>query len=183
MNLPNKITIFRVILIPFFLVALLVDAIPAGKWIALGIFIVASLSDMVDGKLARKYNLVTDFGKFMDPLADKLLTCSAMIAMISLNLIPSWVVIVIIAREFTISGFRLIASDNGKVIAANMWGKVKTTVQMIMIIYLIVKAAANWDSLFFNVVAQVLIYAALALTVISLMTYILGNKDVLSSSK
>ncbi len=183
MNLPNKITIFRVILIPFFLVALLVDAIPAGKWIALGIFIVASLSDMVDGKLARKYNLVTDFGKFMDPLADKLLTCSAMIAMISLNLIPSWVVIVIIAREFTISGFRLIASDNGKVIAANMWGKVKTTVQMIMIIYLIVKVAANWDSLFFNVVAQVLIYAALALTVISLMTYILGNKDVLSSSK
>ena len=138
---------------------------------------------MVDGKLARKYNLVTDFGKFMDPLADKLLTCSAMIAMISLNLIPSWVVIVIIAREFTISGFRLIASDNGKVIAANMWGKVKTTVQMIMIIYLIVKVAANWDSLFFNVVAQVLIYAALALTVISLMTYILGNKDVLSSSK
>ncbi|MCI6914826.1 MAG: CDP-diacylglycerol--glycerol-3-phosphate 3-phosphatidyltransferase [Lachnospiraceae bacterium] len=183
MNLPNKITIFRVILIPFFLVALLVDAIPAGKWIALVIFIVASLSDMVDGKLARKYNLVTDFGKFMDPLADKLLTCSAMIAMISLNLIPSWVVIVIIAREFTISGFRLIASDNGKVIAANMWGKVKTTVQMIMIIYLIVKVAANWDSLFFNVVAQVLIYAALALTVISLMTYILGNKDVLSSSK
>lgn len=183
MNLPNKITIFRVILIPFFLVALLVDAIPAGKWIALGIFIVASLSDMVDGKLARKYNLVTDFGKFMDPLADKLLTCSAMIAMISLNLIPSWVVIVIIAREFTISGFRLIASDNGKVIAANMWGKVKTTVQMIMIIYLIVKVAANWDSLFFNVVAQVLIYAALALTVISLMTYILGNKDVLLSSK
>ena len=183
MNLPNKITIFRVILIPFFLVALLVDAIPAGKWIALGIFIVASLSDMVDGKLARKYNLVTDFGKFMDPLADKLLTCSAMIAMISLNLIPSWVVIVIIAREFTISGFRLIASDNGKVIAANMWGKVKTTVQMIMIIYLIVKVAANWDSLFFNVVAQVLIYAALALTVISLMTYILGNKDVRSSSK
>lgn len=183
MNLPNKITIFRVILIPFFLVALLVDAIPAGKWIALGIFIVASLSDMVDGKLARKYNLITDFGKFMDPLADKLLTCSAMIAMISLNLIPSWVVIVIIAREFTISGFRLIASDNGKVIAANMWGKVKTTVQMIMIIYLIVKVAANWDSLFFNVVAQVLIYAALALTVISLMTYILGNKDVLSSSK
>ena len=181
MNLPNKITIFRVILIPFFLVALLVDAIPAGKWIALGIFIVASLSDMVDGKLARKYNLVTDFGKFMDPLADKLLTCSAMIAMISLNLIPSWVVIVIIAREFTISGFRLIASDNGKVIAANMWGKVKTTVQMIMIIYLIVKVAANWDSLFFNVVAQVLIYAALALTVISLMTYILGNKDVLLS--
>ena len=122
MNLPNKITIFRVILIPFFLVALLVDAIPAGKWIALGIFIVASLSDMVDGKLARKYNLVTDFGKFMDPLADKLLTCSAMIAMISLNLIPSWGVIVIIAREFTISGFRLIASDNGKVIANTFVG-------------------------------------------------------------
>ena len=183
MNLANKLTMLRVILVPIFLIFLIGKGIPYGSIIATLIFIIASLTDQLDGYIARSRNQITNFGKFMDPLADKLLTCSAMIAMISLNLIPSWVVIVIIAREFTISGFRLIASDNGKVIAANMWGKVKTTVQMIMIIYLIVKVAANWDSLFFNVVAQVLIYAALALTVISLMTYILGNKDVLSSSK
>ena len=107
MNLPNKLTIFRVMLIPVFLVFLfLQDVIPFGKWIALVVFIVASLTDLADGKIARKYNLVTDFGKFMDPLADKLLTCSAMIALIELGRIPAWIVIIIIAREFTISGFR-----------------------------------------------------------------------------
>jgi len=183
MNLPNKITLFRVILIPFFLISLLVSAIPGGRWIALVIFIVASLSDMVDGKLARKYNLVTDFGKFMDPLADKLLVCSAMIAMIELGKIPAWIVIVIIAREFTISGFRLIASDNGKVIAANMWGKVKTTVQMVMIIFLLIAYAAGWNYAATNIIATVLIYASLVLTVVSLITYIASNKDVISTYK
>ena len=118
MNLPNKLTILRMIMIPFFLVALMVPGIPGGKWIALALFCLASLTDMLDGKIARKYNLITDFGKFMDPLADKLLVCSAMIALIDLDRIPAWVVIVIIAREFIISGFRLVASDNGIVIAA-----------------------------------------------------------------
>ena len=123
MNLPNKLTIFRVILIPFFVVLLLFDITAYDKWIALAIFIVASLTDFLDGYIARKYNLVTNFGKFMDPLADKLLVCSAMICLVELARIPAWVVIVIIAREFIISGFRLVASDNGVVIAASYWGK------------------------------------------------------------
>ena len=119
MNLPNKLTIFRVILIPFFIIALLVPGIPAGNWIALAIFIVASLTDLLDGKIARKYNLVTNFGKFMDPLADKLLVCSALICLVELSRIPSWMVVIIIAREFTISGFRLIEEEKGVVIAAS----------------------------------------------------------------
>lgn len=179
MNLPNKLTILRVILIPFFLVALMVDVIPAGKWIALALFCVASLTDMLDGKIARKYNLITNFGKFMDPLADKLLVCSAMIAMIELDRIPCWVVIVIIAREFIISGFRLVASDNGVVIAAGWWGKVKTVVQMIMIIVLICDFGGGIAA----VIENVLIYAALALTVISLVDYLVKNKSVLSEQK
>ena len=184
MNLPNKLTIFRVILIPFFLVFLfLQEVIPFGKWIALVIFVVASLTDMADGKIARKYNLVTDFGKFMDPLADKLLTCSAMIALIELDRIPAWVVIVIIAREFTISGFRLVAADNGKVIAASMWGKVKTTFQMIMVIVLIANLGSSLGWSWICYLEQFLIYASLILTVVSLIDYMIKNKDVLSSEK
>ena len=180
MNLPNKLTILRVLMIPVFLVFLfLQDSIPGGKWIALAIFIAASLTDMADGKIARKYNLVTDFGKFMDPLADKLLTCSAMIALIDLERIPSWAVIIIIAREFTISGFRLIAADNGIVIAASMWGKVKTTFQMIMVIVLI----ANLGSKPVFYLEQFLIYASLLLTIISLVDYIIKNKNVITSFK
>lgn len=179
MNLPNKLTILRVALIPFFLVALMVPEIPAGKWIALGIFIAASLTDMLDGKIARKYNLVTNFGKFMDPLADKLLVCSAMIAMIDLGRIPAWVVIVIIAREFIISGFRLVASDNGVVIAAGWTGKIKTVIQMIMIIVLI----ADFGGDMVHVIEQVLIYAALVMTIVSLLDYLVHNKGVLSDNK
>ena len=148
MNLPNKLTIFRVILIVPFIILLLGgqagwfgDNTFVTDMIALAIFIIASLTDLIDGKIARKYNLITDFGKFMDPLADKLLVCSAMIALIEMNRIPSWVVIIIIAREFIISGFRLIASDNGVVIAevvvkggdvdAAMDNYVKTTQDMV----------------------------------------------------
>lgn len=124
MNLPNKLTMLRVILIPFFVFFLLSPAIPYGNYIAVGIFIVASLTDLADGKIARKYNLVTNFGKFMDPLADKLLVCSAMICLIETGQLAAWIVIVIISREFIISGFRLVASDNGVVIAASYWGKI-----------------------------------------------------------
>ena len=173
MNLPNKLTILRMIMIPFFLVALMVPGIPGGKWIALALFCLASLTDMLDGKIARKYNLITDFGKFMDPLADKLLVCSAMIALIDLDRIPAWVVIVIIAREFIISGFRLVASDNGIVIAASYWGKFKTTFQMIMVILMI----ANIQAL--NILTQIVMWIALALTIISLIDYIVKNKNVL----
>lgn len=185
MNLPNKLTMFRVILIPFFLVAFMVPGIPAGKWIAVSIFAIASLTDLLDGKIARKYNLVTDFGKFMDPLADKLLVCSAMIALIELGRIPAWVVIVIIAREFIISGFRLVASDNGVVIAASYWGKIKTTVQMIMVIVLIVNLRENFSAaeMWIGICEQVLIYASLLLTVISLIDYLVKNRSVLSEKK
>ena len=139
MNLPNKLTVLRVIMVPFFVFFMLTDAGgEANKWIALAIFVVASLTDMLDGKIARKYNLVTNFGKFMDPLADKLLVCSAMIALVGMDRLSSLVAIIIIAREFIISGFRLVASDNGVVIAASYWGKFKTNFQMFMIIMLII---------------------------------------------
>lgn len=179
MNLPNKLTILRVFMIPFFLVALLVEGIPAGKWIALAIFIIASFTDMLDGKIARKYNLITNFGKFMDPLADKLLVSAALIALIPLGKIPAWVVIVIISREFIISGFRLIASDNGVVIAASYWGKIKTVTQMIMIVLLI----ADFSYSVMNVLETVFIYLALALTVISLVDYLIKNKNVLKDGE
>jgi CDP-diacylglycerol--glycerol-3-phosphate 3-phosphatidyltransferase len=157
----------------------MVPGIPAGKWIALAIFIAASITDTLDGQIARRKNLVTNFGKFMDPLADKLLVCSAMIAMVDMDRIPAWVVIIIIAREFIISGFRLVASDNGVVIAAGWWGKVKTVVQMIMVIVLICDFGGNAAA----VIENILIYAALALTVISLIDYLAKNKDVISDFK
>lgn len=177
MNLPNKLTMFRVILIPFFVVFMLVDITTADKWIALAIFIVASLTDLLDGKIARKYNLVTNFGKFMDPLADKLLVCSALICLVALDKIPAWIVIIIIAREFIISGFRLIASDNGVVIAASYWGKFKTTFQMVMICLMIADIAA------LNLLTGVVMWVALILTVVSLVDYLVKNKDVMKDTK
>ena len=178
MNLPNKLTMFRVILIPFFVVLLLTQGYYGWfKWVALAIFIIASLTDLLDGKIARKYNLVTNFGKFMDPLADKLLVCSAMICLIELGKIPSWVVLIIIAREFIISGFRLIASDNGVVIAASYWGKFKTTFQMIMVVLMIADIPQLW------IVTQAVMWIALALTVISLVDYLIKNKDVMKNTK
>ena len=176
MNLPNKLTILRVILIPFFVVFMLFDITGAAdKWIALVIFCVASLTDMLDGKIARKYNLVTNFGKFMDPLADKLLVCTALICLTSMNRLNVMVVLVIIAREFIISGFRLVASDNGIVIAASYWGKFKTVSQMALIIVLIMDLGGVW-----NVVGTVLTWVALLLTVVSLIDYIAKNKQVLT---
>lgn len=184
MNLPNRLTLFRVILIPFFVVFMLVDFGPGAceslyKWIALGIFAIASLTDMLDGKIARKYNLVTNFGKFMDPLADKLLVCSAMICLIELGRIPSWVVIIIVAREFVISGFRLIASDNGVVIAASMWGKYKTVFQMVMVILMI----ADLPVVAIQIVTIVVMWVAVVLTIVSLIDYIAKNAAVLKTEK
>lgn len=177
MNLPNKLTMFRVILIPFFVVFMLVDITTVDKWIALAIFIIASLTDLLDGKIARKYNLVTNFGKFMDPLADKLLVCSALICLVALDKIPAWIVIIIIAREFIISGFRLIASDNGVVIAASYWGKFKTTFQMVMICLMIADIPA------LNLLTAIVMWAALILTVVSLVDYLVKNKDVMKDTK
>lgn len=180
MNLPNKLTIARVIMIPFFVLFMLTSfSGDYSKYIALAIFCVASLTDMLDGKIARKYNLVTNFGKFMDPLADKLLVCSAIICLMDIGKIPAWIVIIIIAREFIISGFRLIASDNGVVIAAGIWGKMKTVCQMIMTIVLIL----DINNSIYYIAEQVLIYASLILTVVSLVDYIAKNKDVLKDVK
>ena len=157
MNLPNKLTVLRVILIPFFVAAVLFDEGDSQifRYLAASIFIVASLTDMLDGKIARKYNLVTNFGKFMDPLADKLLVCAALICLVELEQLPAWMVIVIVSREFIISGFRLVASDNGVVIAASYWGKFKTTFQMVMICLMI----ADLEAL--KLVTQIVMWAAL----------------------
>lgn len=176
MNTPNKLTIARMILVPFLVLFMLTGwGGEYNSYISLAIFAGASITDWFDGKIARKYNLVTNFGKFMDPLADKLLVCSAMICMIELGRLPAWIVIIIIAREFIISGFRLIAAENGVVIAANYWGKFKTVSQMIMIILLILHFGG-----IFAVLEQIFIWLSLALTVISLITYIWQNRSVLS---
>lgn len=180
MNLPNKLTVLRVVMIPFFVYFLLYPGFESyGNYIAAAIFIVASLTDLLDGKIARKYNLVTNFGKFMDPLADKLLVCAAMICLVETKQLASWIVIIIISREFIISGFRLIASDNGIVIAASYWGKFKTTFQMLMIIVLIL----DIPNTFFEILGIILVYAALILTVVSLIDYIVKNKEVIREQK
>lgn len=174
MNLPNKLTIFRVILIIPFVIIMLSDFLgDASKWVALAIFIIASLTDLLDGKIARKYNLITNFGKFMDPLADKLLVSAAMICLVEIGKIPSWIVIVIISREFIISGFRLIASDNGVVIAASYWGKFKTVFQMVMVVLMIADISQ------IQLLTTGIMWVALVLTVISLIDYLIKNKDVM----
>ncbi len=194
MNLPNKLTLSRVIMVPFFVgFLLLTPRYGWFKWIAFGIFVIASLTDLLDGKIARKYNLITNFGKFMDPLADKLLVCSALIGMTALSqgLIPAWITIIIIAREFIISGFRLIAAEKGNVIAASMWGKWKTTFQMIMLcikmlvmdtylpVYTTSSPLMSTLKRAFVMIGDVTMYIALILTVVSLIDYLLKNKDVL----
>ena len=177
MNLPNKLTLFRIVLIPFFVFFLLTDCVgEIGKYIALAVFAVASLTDLLDGKIARKYNLVTNFGKFMDPIADKLLVSSAFIVFVQLGLLPAWIVIILIAREFIISGFRLVASDAGIVLAASWWGKFKTAFQMIMCILLII----NIDNCVMNIVELVFVYISLALSIISLVDYLVKNSKVIS---
>ena len=178
MNLPNKLTVLRIIMVPFFVFFMLTDQIPYSRYIAVSIFIIASLTDTLDGYLARKYNLVSNFGKFVDPLADKLLVCSALVCFVALpeNPMPAWGVIVIISRDFIISGFRLVASDAGVVIAAGWWGKIKTVVQMLMSVLLIV----DFDGEIINLVEYIFIYAAILLTVISLVDYLWKNREVLN---
>ena len=175
MNLPNKLTIIRVCLIPFFVAALLFDHGNnyTMRIVANVLFIVASLTDLFDGKIARKYNLVTNFGKFMDPLADKLLVCSALICLIELGQLPAWVVIIIISREFII-GFRLVAADNGVVIAASYWGKFKTTFQMAAVILMIFNIPA------LTLVTNIVVVIAVALTIISLVDYVAKNIKILT---
>lgn len=176
MNLPNKLTMLRVIMIPFFVLFLMMGGgnVQMLRYVAAAIFIVASLTDLLDGKIARKHNLVTNFGKFMDPLADKLLVCAALICLVELKQLPAWMVIVIVSREFIISGFRLIAVEQGVVIAASYWGKFKTTFQMLAVILLII------DLPVLRPAASVCTWAALALTVISLVDYLVKNHKVIT---
>ena len=175
MNLPNKLTMFRVVLIPVFIVVLMSGLIaePASRYIAVVIFCVASFTDYLDGHIARKYNLVTNFGKFMDPLADKLLVSAAMICMIELGMLPAWVVIIIISREFIITGFRLIAAEGGLVIAASWWGKIKTVTQMAMIILMLL--GVN------KVIGTILVVLSTIFTVVSGVDYIVKNISVLKN--
>lgn len=193
MNAPNKITLFRIILIPIFIIIFL-GAIPDRKTadiIALVIFSVASFSDFLDGYLARKHNMVTDFGKLMDPLADKLLVCIALICFVKLRgedavggySFPTWCAIVIMTREFVISGIRQLAADKGVIIAAGIWGKVKTVVQLFMCIdYIIMPEFIDAGQEWFAVTGVVLMYLASALTIASLIDYILRNRKVLKMS-
>ena len=176
MNLPNKLTVLRVCMIPFFVATLLWEGGADRNFRILAdvLFAAASFTDFLDGKIARKYNLVTNFGKFMDPLADKLLVCSALICLIELGQIPAWVVIIIISREFIISGFRLVASDNGIVIAASYWGKFKTVFQMLAVILLILDLPA------LRTAANIALGVAVVLTIVSLVDYIAKNRKVLT---
>lgn len=176
MNLPNKLTVLRICMIPFFVAALLYEngADQTMRIIANVIFITASLTDLLDGKIARKNGLVTNFGKFMDPLADKLLVCSALICLIQLGQLPAWVVIVIISREFIISGFRLVAADNGIVIAASYWGKFKTVFQMTAVVLLIFNIPP------LSVLTSAVLWIAVILTVVSLVDYVAKNIKVLT---
>lgn len=175
MNLPNKLTMFRVFLIPVFIIVLMSGLIsePLSRYFAVAVFCIASFTDYLDGYIARKYNLVTNFGKFMDPLADKLLVSAALICMIEIGMLHAWVVIVIISREFIITGFRLIAAEGGLVIAASWWGKLKTVTQMAMIIVVIL--GIN------DIIGKILILLATVFTVISGVDYIVKNINVLKN--
>ena len=181
MNLPNKLTVLRVLMIPVFLVVLMGGFLPiaTARIAAVVIFALASLTDFLDGYIARKYKLITNFGKFMDPLADKLLVCAALIAMVALGDIAAWVVILIVSREFIVTGFRLIAAEQQVVLAAGIWGKLKTTAQMLMIILVLLNIQNDTVQLF----GQALIWLAAALTVISAVECIAKNMQVLKDAK
>lgn len=173
MNLPNKLTLFRILLIPVFLLVLFLIPAPAGRYLATAVFAIASFTDFLDGKIARSWNLVTNFGKFMDPLADKLLVCSALVSFVGLGDLPAWVVILILSREFAITGFRTLAMEANVVIAASKWGKLKTVTQMIMIILLLLHIP-GWE-----MVETVFVVLAVIFTVVSGVDYIVKNISVL----
>lgn len=192
MNLPNKLTLLRIILVPFFVAALLIPSIPNHFLWALLLFAVASLTDHYDGKLARKYNQITTFGQFLDPVADKILVISALVCFIQLGLAEAWCVLLIIARDFIVTSIRLVAVDGGKVIAANRWGKTKTVSQIIAVTVILIfqsmqsfgapNPAVGGTTLFF-LIGRALIYAATLLTVFSGAVYIRENIGVINHTK
>lgn len=182
MNLPNKLTILRMCLVPVFVLILMISTKSESvlfRILPLIIFAFASFTDTLDGQIARKHNLITDFGKFMDPLADKLLVNSALICFVEIGYIESWFVILIIAREFIISGFRMLAASKGITIAANMWGKLKTVVQMLLVIIILFDFAGVLSFLGYLIVPFKVL--TIVLTVVSAGTYIYDNKKVIEN--
>lgn len=177
MNTANKLTVFRIILVPFFVLFMLTQFTKYNQLIALIIFVVASITDHFDGHIARKYNMITTFGKFMDPIADKLLVSSALICLTALGSIPAWAVIIIILREFAVSGLRLVAAENGGVIAAAGWGKAKTAAQMTAIIMLLIPIPQLYP------ISMIVFYISVVLTVVSLVDFMLKNKAMLITDK
>lgn len=180
MNLANKLTVIRMILVPIFLIASMFGTIE-GNIIALIIFIVASITDKLDGYIARSKNQITNFGKFMDPLADKLLVTSALIVLVEKGIVPGWVVVIIIAREFIVSGLRTLAASQGVVIAASNWGKLKTATQMVGIIMALLSLVytASW----LNISTQIVIYVAAVITLISGVDYFVKGKGIININK
>ncbi len=194
MNLPNKLTLLRTVLVPVFLLLLFIDKIPFHFTLSLVVFAAASITDALDGHIARKNNLVTNFGKFLDPLADKVLVISALVAFIELDIAGSVPVIIIIAREFMVSGLRLLAADSGVVVAAGFWGKLKTAFTMAAIIFILVNLSVSGDFDWFgfsadkisraaDVIQQVLIWVSAGLTVISGCVYLRGYWNLIDSDK
>lgn len=196
MNLANKLTMVRIFLVPIFLIFIAVKNIPYGTFIATFIFIIASLTDQLDGYIARSRNQVTNFGKFMDPLADKLLVTAALISLVELQVVPAWATVVIIAREFAVSGLRTLAASEGKVIAASMWGKVKTVTQITAIVALLIQinvVSSNYlmslvqsSSIFKDIIKYVpkfLLLLAVIMTLISGYDYFKKNINIINSNK
>lgn len=187
MNTPNKLTVFRVVLVPFYMLFMLVDSIPFHYLIAFVLFVIASVTDLVDGKMARKNAQVTNFGKFLDPLADKILTTSALLCLMQIGLCNVWVVMIVLAREFLVTSIRLIAASEGTVIAANMWGKVKTTVQMVATIFvLLVLLVMDFGILTdfpIGLVSNILMWITALFTVVSGGKYLYDNIRILDIRK
>ncbi|MGL4654309.1 MAG: CDP-diacylglycerol--glycerol-3-phosphate 3-phosphatidyltransferase [Sarcina sp.] len=196
MNLANKLTVVRMIFVPIFLLCMSTNIIPYGTLIATIIFILASITDKLDGYIARSRNQVTNFGKFMDPLADKLLVTAALVTLVGINIIPAWIAVIIISREFAVSGLRSIAAAEGHVIAASNWGKIKTVFQMVALVLLLIVAniaATPWvadiinsSSIlinFFTYVPDIILYIALIITIISGIDYFVKNKSVINTDK
>lgn len=179
MNTPNKLTILRVLMVPVFMVFVLYKQIPYNIFIALAVFAIASITDLIDGKLARKNNQITNFGKLMDPLADKLLVTAALVCFVQLGLANVWAAMIIIAREFLVTSIRLIAVDSGKVIAANIWGKTKTVSQMIAVIVTLFCTGLSLPPIY----GSVLIWIAAGFTIISGVQYTWAYREYITTTK
>lgn len=196
MNLANKLTLLRMLLVPIFLIFIAINEIPYGTFIATFIFVIASVTDKLDGYIARSRNQITNFGKFMDPLADKLLVTAALISLVEFRVVPSWAAVIIIAREFAVSGLRTIAASEGKVIAASWWGKIKTVIQIVAIILLLIEVNisqskylfdlvtnSNFLMNFFDYVPRISLDAAVIITIVSGYDYFRKNKGIISTNK